>query len=60
MQVTQLLMNYEQSLQILTEDSVFNIELVLQELHNELTHAWQLGILVHNEQIKYVLNKTNP
>jgi hypothetical protein len=53
-------MNYEQSLQILTEDSVFNIELVLQELHNELTHAWQPGILVHNEQITYPLNNTNP
>ncbi len=60
MQVSQFCINYEQSLHILIEDSDFNIELVAQELHNELAHAWQLGILVQSEQIVFPPDTINP
>ncbi len=60
MQVSQFCINYEQSLHILTEETDFNIELVAQELHNELEHAWQLGILVHDWHILFPLDTINP
>ena len=60
MQVSQFCINYEQSLHILTEETDFNIELVAQELHNELEHVWQLGILVHSEQMVLPPDTINP
>ncbi len=59
-QVAQLGMNYEQSLHILIEETDFNIELLAQELHNELVHVWQLGILVHSEQMVFPPDTINP
>ncbi len=53
-------MNYEQSLHILIEETDFNIELLAQELHNELAHTWQLGILVHSEQMVFPADTINP
>ena len=53
-------MNYKHCLHIFTEESVFNIELVAQELHNELEHAWQLGILGHDWHILFPLDIINP
>ncbi len=53
-------MNYEQSLHILIEETDFNIELLAQELHNEIVHFWQLGILVHSEQMVFPPDTINP
>ncbi len=53
-------MNYKQSLQILIEETDFNIELLAQLLHNELVHTWQLGISVHSEQMVLPPDTLNP